>query len=364
MSKTQTLPARPNLDYLRKLAKKRVAASRKSGDRITIAQAQLAIAREFGFPSWRKLKTYIDQLANADRAINLPHVFRDLMKAIVRRNDEEMTRLLAKAPEVVNRNGPHPEWGGRPQPLHVAIETGNRRAFDALLNAGADINTDSKDYDRWTPLMLAIHWKRHAMRDELLRRNAHVDLIAALMLKDDRRVARLLKNPSALTGPFPNDATPLHFARTLKSARRLIQLGVDPAAKNKYGKTAMQVWATAKPRSAGLMRLAKSLGETPALDLSKAVEQSRLTLVRKMLVRGADVNSRSGFNRATLLHAAAWNGDLAIAKLLVAHGADVHALDEEHKATAAQFARHALKVFDRQPCKAVAEYLEELIQRS
>ena len=69
--------------------------------------------------------------------------------------------------------------------------------------------------------MLAVHWKRYAMRDKLLRRGAQIDLIAALMLKDDRRVARLLEHSSALAGPFPNDASPLHFARTVKSARLL-----------------------------------------------------------------------------------------------------------------------------------------------
>jgi ankyrin repeat protein len=113
------------------------------------------------------------------------------------------------------------------------------------------------------------------------------------------------------------------------------------------------------------MRLAKSLGDPPTLNLIKAVEEGRLTMVRKMLAKGADANSRSTFgSKGTALHSAAWNGDLPMAKLLVAHAADVHALDEEHKVTAAHFARHALKVFDRQNCKAVAEYLERLMEDS
>jgi ankyrin repeat protein len=372
MTKANVLPARPNLEYLKKLAKKQVASSRRQGKAISLALAQLTLARQFGFASWRKLKTHVDlliqqqrikdQASDSNEAVNPPHVFRDLMKAILRRDHETLSRLLTKTPEVVNRTGPHPEWGGRPQPLHVAIEVGNFLAFESLLNAGADINGNNETYDRWSPLMLAIHWKRNTMRDALLRRRAKVDLIAALMLRDDRRVARLVRDPSALKGPFPNNATPLHFAGTVKSARLLLSHGVNAMARNKYGKTAAQLWDSAKPRSAGLMRLANSIGDQPASDIYQAVEQGRLTLVRKMLAKGASANSRfPAGSRGTLLHAAAWNGDLPMVKLRVAKGADVHALDLEHKVTSAHYARHALKVFDRQSCAPVAEYLETLV---
>lgn len=49
------LPARPNLEFERKRAKKLVKTSDGS---ITLALAQLHIAREYGFSSWRKLLSY------------------------------------------------------------------------------------------------------------------------------------------------------------------------------------------------------------------------------------------------------------------------------------------------------------------
>jgi ankyrin repeat protein len=355
--KVQTLPARPNLEFLKKLAKRQVADDRKAAKPASLAGAQLALARRYGFPSWRKLKAHLDR-----PPVNLPHVFRDVMKAIVRREDEALRRLLKTAPEVVHRTGPHPEWGGRPQPLHVAVETGNTFAFDLLLNSAADINGDNTTYDGWSPLMLAIHWKRDAMRDELIRRESHIDLITALMLRDDRRVAHLLKDSSSLAGPFANDATPLHFARTVKSARLLIARGVSVTAKDKYRKTAPEAWLRDKARSAGMVRLATSLGVDQAVNLLQAVEQGRLADVRRMLRDGADANSRHpAGSEGTLLHTAAWNGDLAMARLLVKHGADAAVLDREHHVTAAHFARHALKVFDRKPCAAVAEFLDAQI---
>ena len=73
---SRTLAARPDLDQLRRQAKELLAAFR-SGDEDAIAEvrvryrhvdparfalhdAQLVLARSYGFDSWPKLKTYVD----------------------------------------------------------------------------------------------------------------------------------------------------------------------------------------------------------------------------------------------------------------------------------------------------------------
>jgi len=371
MIKAIALPARPSLEYLKKLAKQQVAVLRKRGQTASLAAAQLALARKYGFPSWRKLKTHLELLQRQAAPLNATAgneassaTFDNAMKAITTCDNQTLAQLLAAAPSVVNQTGPHPRWGGRPQPLHVAIESDNAHAFELLLNAGANVDGDNQHYDGWSPLMIAVHWKRTEMREELIRRGATIDLIAALMLGDDRRVAKLLKNSAVLHGLFPNNATPLHFARTAKSARLLLSHGVKIDALDKYGKTAPQGWADIRPPSPGLMRLADSFGVKPPVDIFKAVEQGRLTQVRKLLASGVDVNARlpTG-SQGTLLHNAAFSGDLSIVKLLVAKGADLHALDREHETTPAHWARFALKAFNRKPCEAVAEYLEGLNER-
>jgi hypothetical protein len=371
MTRANALPVRPSIEYLKKLAKQQVAALRREGQAASLARVQLALARKYGFPSWRKLKAHVEALerqaaqSNATRESEASSAaFNRVMNAITARDNQALADLLAATPSVVNQTGPHPRWGGRPQPLHVAIESDDARAFELLLNAGANVDGNNQHYDGWSPLMIATHWKRAEMRDELIRRGARIDLIAALMLGDDRRVAALLKDPAVLNQSFPNNATPLHFARTAKSARMLLSHGVKIEAKDKYGKTAPHCWAEAQEPSAGLMRLADSLGVKPAVDIFKAIEQSRLTLVRRFLSVGTDVNARfPTAAQQTLLHAAAWNGNLPIAKLLVAKGADLHALDREHESTPANWARFALKAFNRKPCEAVAEYLERLVER-
>src|SRR3954464_8616447 len=60
------LPARPNLSYLRKLSKQRLRAMRESTPASRLADAQLAVAREHGFASWRKLKTFVQSAQAAN----------------------------------------------------------------------------------------------------------------------------------------------------------------------------------------------------------------------------------------------------------------------------------------------------------
>lgn len=52
---SRSLPSRPNLRYLKDEAKRRV----RSGEFATLAQAQYAIAREFGFASWPRLSAFV-----------------------------------------------------------------------------------------------------------------------------------------------------------------------------------------------------------------------------------------------------------------------------------------------------------------
>jgi ankyrin repeat protein len=52
-----------NLEQLRKRAKERVRERRATGNDVKLADAQFELARELGFPSWSKLKAYVERLA-------------------------------------------------------------------------------------------------------------------------------------------------------------------------------------------------------------------------------------------------------------------------------------------------------------
>ena len=55
-----SLPDPPNLEWLRKKAKSRLAELRAGNAGATLADAQRELAREYGFPSWRALKSHVD----------------------------------------------------------------------------------------------------------------------------------------------------------------------------------------------------------------------------------------------------------------------------------------------------------------
>jgi hypothetical protein len=60
---TKTLPTQPNLDWLKKTAKERLAELRAREPSAKLHQAQLAVARDYGFPNWRALKAQVDTLS-------------------------------------------------------------------------------------------------------------------------------------------------------------------------------------------------------------------------------------------------------------------------------------------------------------
>ncbi|MBI5318310.1 ankyrin repeat domain-containing protein [Bradyrhizobium sp.] len=56
----QALPANPDLDWLKKAAKKRLAELRVRAPDAKLHLAQLAVANDCGFKSWRALKAHVD----------------------------------------------------------------------------------------------------------------------------------------------------------------------------------------------------------------------------------------------------------------------------------------------------------------
>jgi len=57
------LPQHPNLDYLKKQAKDLLGEALQRDPAAKLADAQHALAREYGFASWPKLKAHVEQLA-------------------------------------------------------------------------------------------------------------------------------------------------------------------------------------------------------------------------------------------------------------------------------------------------------------
>jgi len=60
---SRELPARPNLEYLKNEAKDRLVDLRRADPRAQLSDAQFALAKDYGFESWPKLKEHVESLA-------------------------------------------------------------------------------------------------------------------------------------------------------------------------------------------------------------------------------------------------------------------------------------------------------------
>jgi ankyrin repeat protein len=299
---------------------------------------------------------------------------------------DEVRRILAAAPQMVNEVGPHPFWGGRPQALHVSIETKRRDMFDALLDAGADVNGTNDEYDHWSPLMIAVNRETVNMRIELLHRGARIGLMEALLLADDAAVEEWLRpGASALPRSAPNGGSVLNFARTPFAIDRLIELGAPMDVKDRWGSTPIDSMSRLGPRGQPLVRhmiacgvraapeeyarlgdrgtLAAMIATDPSVAVSDAVMMGAAdfghhALVEWLLAHGGNVNARSTApSRHTALHSAAWNGDLPMVQLLVGAGADTAAHDEQHDGTPLDWAKVAIDIENNPTCQEVVAYL-------
>ncbi len=366
---------------------------RESDPTAQLADAQLALAREFGCPRCRQLTAPVEQgaAANADSEA-LPREQREQLVAAffarIGAGETAIVRLaLDHQPWLVNAVGPHPYWGGRPQPLHLAIEGKRRDLFDLLLERGAGVNGQNDGYDHWSPLMLAINRGQNDMRDELIRRGARVGLLEALMLKDDDRVGELLR-AEGLPAIAPNTGSILAFARTPFAIDRLLELGASATMADRWGSTPIDAMSRLGPAGRDLVRyldskgilaspaeyartgdreqLAKLIAADPSvlqLDavVMGAVDFRHHALVRWLLEQGANVNARSSAqSRHTALHAAAWNGDMEMVKLLVEAGADITARDEQYDGDPAGWAETAVEVANNPASAEVTAYLRAL----
>jgi ankyrin repeat protein len=380
----QALPARPNLDWLRKTAKDHLRELRAQDPARKLADAQFALARRYGFSSWRALKAHVDQvqlLPDADVAVFLRHVGAGRIDAI--------KAALAASPAIVHAVGPHPYWGGRPQALHVSIETGRRDVFDLLLAAGADVDGDNRLYEHWSPLMITYDKDRPDMRETLLARGARIGVVEALMAGDDAAVNRMLQRGKAALPPGPNGGSILAFARTPYAIDRLLELGAPRDIKDRWETTPMEALSRLGPRGQKLVEhlrsrgvaappevharvgdkdaIAKMLAADPRLIendeiILAAVDFGHHELTQWLLARGANANARSRIgSEGTALHSAAWEGDLEMAKLLVAAGADIHAIDREHQGTPEGWARVSIEVTNNPQCAVVADYLRGVL---
>ncbi len=280
------LPERPSLEYLRKLAKDRLDELRRDKPGAKLADAQLAVARDHGFASWRALKARVDE-------VNVDH-YRPLVAAI-NRGDLDAVRdavdrdpsLVHAAVETHNRTALHlAAWKGQADiarllldrganpnardrgdhayPAHFAAELGFLEIVKMLIDAGGDVrgggDTHGLGVLGWATCFALT---RTDVAEFLLSRGARHHIFSAVAMGDADAVRRVVEqDPTSLTrtmARWEQHRTPLHLA-VLKQQHDMIDLlldlGADAYLTDKNQQTALQI-AMAKDDAEAVRRFEK-----------------------------------------------------------------------------------------------------------
>jgi ankyrin repeat protein len=234
----EALPSHPSLEMQQKRAKNLLRAASQgdaeawrriralhpkppAADAMMLADAQLVIARGYGFESWAAMRRKIHSLTKTPV---------EQFHAALRADDAEHVRTLlaghADVRAAVNQPVPH-GFGSRP----AQIAKKNLEVIDVLIEYGADLNLKS---DWWAgPFGLLEYGITPKEAAPLIARGAIVDIFAAAHLGMFERVRELIEaDPSLVHARGGDGKTALHCARDIDIARYLIEHGADIDARD------------------------------------------------------------------------------------------------------------------------------------
>jgi len=308
------LPARRDLDQLRHQAKDLLRAAQR-GDpeaiarigavsgRVLLSSAQLATAREYGFPSWARLKLEVER--------------RDILN---NRDLSRLTGLLAEHPELAV--SPLERWADRAcgEPLgYVTMMRFNHDRLGlpaelpgtgaiarALIEAGAPV--DGQPGDKETPLITAA---------------SSGEAEVARVLIDAGADAEAMSAPDS--GGVPSGTALQHAAV--------------------FGMTDVVDVLVAAGAKIHDLEMAAAAGDVSGWPLDRftlqsrlralvfAADHQRLEVIDRLVAAGTPVNEPDAEWGRLPLHTAAGNGRVASVRRLLAHGADPNLRGPGHNTT-------------------------------
>lgn len=340
------LPANPDLDHLKyqakDLLKQHAARELGSAQRLrefhpkfrratdeeifaahfSLSEAQLSIAREYGFASWSKIKRHIEKPTFVDR-LNIPHheriedpVFRHAVDLIDAGNVTALRSLLAQVPGLVHQ--------------HVLFEGGNYFRNPSLLEFIAE---NPVRHGVMPANIVEVTEAILAAGPEIAARNETLMLVATGRVPRECKVqVRLIE---VLCGSGANPDCAIHSAAAhgeFEAVLTLIRLGalVD-----------LPVLAALGRNDDFSRHLATSDSGKRHFALALAAQYGHVEIVRSLLDFGEDPNRYTPLGHSTPLHQAAFAGHMDVVKLLVQRGARLDIKDVLWQGTPADWAEHA-----------------------
>ena len=302
------LPDRASYEYLKKLAKERLAQLRLRTPDAQLADAQLAVAREYGFASWRALKAELDRRrAPAVSALTRACAAGDVatIHGLLQRDPALVRERLAGGTTAIHVAVAHAdavrlllEHGADPNardlrdnatPLHFAAATGALDTVRLLLDAGADVHAAGDSHESGV-IGWAAREDNKAVVDLLIERGAHHHIFSAMALRDQHVLERLVEADADCLlrrrSRLEDGQTPVHAAFAPPDGRGflagrpdyemlqlLIDLGADIDATDGKGRT---------PLALAMLR-----GDSQAMRLLRAAGAKDPTAIEPQTPRDA-----------------------------------------------------------------------------
>jgi hypothetical protein len=216
---SRSLPERPNLEHLRKQAKELLPTMPQA----KLADAQHALANQYGFATWAKLKSHVQALGLSPA---------EALKAAVCDSDAVRVRqILSRHPELRARiDDPLPDYGFGSHALFAAVQRSDRETVDVLLRAGANIR---KRTEWWAGGFGVLDDCDPSIVDFLIERGALLDAHSASRLGMMAELQGFVEaDPGVVHARGGDGQTPLHFASTVEIADFLLDHGADIDARD------------------------------------------------------------------------------------------------------------------------------------
>ena len=306
--------ARPNLEYYKKQVKNLLAAAR-SGDEAalrrirthradvnqslapTISRAQLAIAREEGFPSWPKFKAYIDE-----QSLDFQQKVTAFIQNATLGDPHLAYELLRDNPTIATAN------------LHTALVTGDVEQVTRLLSK-ADINLVGGPL-KWPPI-LYVCFTRMARVDEAVKQKLAECGKFLLEHGSDPNCGFLT------SGPHPEFESALYGASSVSCNAALTALLVMHGADVNDTEVAYHAPEAANTGALTiLVETGKLNRDSLATMLLRKIDWHDFGGVRYLLEHGADPNYAGQWPFTPLHKAVARDNSIETLELLLNHSAD------------------------------------------